>query len=300
MTIDDRLADEPGPWSLVRIGPGRERLVLGREAAQADFTVGVAPETDGLLADRIGWIAEAGGRSIGLEDPGLVRLAGDKQAMTDWWLARGIRTPPVCRVEPGSALPDDYESAAWPPYPAVLKPVDGAGCLETRIVRSPRSARFWRPSGSPMLLQPFVAGDSRSAAYLCGPGPTAGESVCWPIGLSRQSIVRQGVRLRYDGGSARVGARSLEAERGLGRLPGVRGWIGVDFIRDRETGLDTLLELNPRPTTSIVGYQAALGPGWIGAQWLAVLEGRAMAGLPEDGSSWSFDASGKVREETFR
>lgn len=300
-TLDDRLPAEAGPWSSWSVGDGRERAIVTERAARADFTLCVAPETDGILAERLGWIAAAGGRSLSTLDESLVRIAGDKGLMADWWRARGIRTPPVCRIEPGSALPDDYDSGEWPPYPAVLKPIDGAGCLETRFVRSSRSARRRRPSSAlsttTMALQPYIPGEPMSAAYLRGPG-TGGTAR--PIGLSSQSIVRRGGWLRYDGGTSFVGARSPEAERGAAALPGALGWIGIDLIRDPRTGVDTLLELNPRVTTSIVGYQAALGTGWIGAQWLAIALGEPPTEWPDVLPPRSFDGAGVVREETMR
>src|SRR3954451_14766020 len=58
--LDDRLPDEPGPWSIVRVGPGREEATFARLAAEADYTALIAPEAVGLLttwargADRVG------------------------------------------------------------------------------------------------------------------------------------------------------------------------------------------------------------------------------------------------------
>ena len=47
-------------------------------------------------------------------------------------------------------------------------------------------------------------------------------------------------------------------------IAGLRGFVGVDFIWDPERRHATLLEINPRPTTSIVGSESALARGLSG------------------------------------
>src|SRR5262249_55464396 len=49
LTVDARLPDEPGPWAIRRVGPGEERGILTRLAAEADHTALIAPETGGIL-----------------------------------------------------------------------------------------------------------------------------------------------------------------------------------------------------------------------------------------------------------
>ena len=49
MTLDERLSDEPGPWTVVRVRAGEEPESLARLAAEADYTLVVAPEFEGIL-----------------------------------------------------------------------------------------------------------------------------------------------------------------------------------------------------------------------------------------------------------
>src|SRR5262245_8994121 len=49
MTLDARLADDPGPWTVERIGEGQETDRVRELARTADFTVVIAPETMGIL-----------------------------------------------------------------------------------------------------------------------------------------------------------------------------------------------------------------------------------------------------------
>src|SRR5687767_11599539 len=51
VTLDDRLPDDPGPWTVVRVGPGEEPDQFSALAARSDFTALVAPEPGGVLAD---------------------------------------------------------------------------------------------------------------------------------------------------------------------------------------------------------------------------------------------------------
>ncbi len=86
-------------------------------------------------------------------------------------------------------------------------------------------------------------------------------------------------------------------------VPGLRGFVGVDFLLDAE-GRAMILEINPRPTTSYVGL-SRLGPaGTIAGAWLAAMT----TGL--DGTEWpdrlrelreqppvAFEADGSIRTE---
>jgi hypothetical protein len=38
-------------------------------------------------------------------------------------------------------------------------------------------------------------------------------------------------------------------------IPGLRGFVGVDLLLDEETGTVTVVEINPRLTTSYLGYR---------------------------------------------
>jgi hypothetical protein len=63
-----------------------------------------------------------------------------------------------------------------------------------------------------------------------------------------------------------------EAGRAVESVPGLFGWVGVDFIRE-ESGACTVLEINPRVTTSLVGLRACLPSGTIARAWLELEAG---------------------------
>ncbi len=253
MALDARLPDEPGPWTVVRIGPGQSITDL---SAVADHTALIAPETGGVLAD----LARSIPNSLGC-DPDSIELSADKLRLADHLIARGIPTPIGLKVRPSDGLPRDF------PYPAVLKPIDGAGSLDTFFVSSHRDSLTDLDDRTVALLQPYIPGEPKSATFIAGPGQLA-----MLVGVSRQTISREGRRFSYHGGS--ILDESLPddhpARLAVAAVSGLRGLIGVDFIDDPTTG-PIVIEINPRPTTSCVGLVIALGPGCLAAAWLGVV-----------------------------
>lgn len=267
MTLDGRLPEEPGPWTIVRVGPGAERATFARLAAEADSTALVAPETGGILLDRARTIAEAGGRSLG-SSPEAIALAGQKHELGLHLRRLGIPSPPGRLIDPRMGLPRDV------PYPAVLKPPDGAGAVATYCLAD---AEDW-PAGAERpeagLIQPFVAGVPMSASFLVADGRAH------LVGVGRQWIEVRGGRFVYRGGTvpAEVSRCDDHVLRAVAAVPGLRGWVGVDFLWDEEEALAVVLEINPRLTTSYVGLRRLLPPGALARAWLAVLDGTAEDG----------------------
>jgi predicted ATP-grasp superfamily ATP-dependent carboligase len=273
MTLDHRCDAEPGPWTIARIAPGEERNRLARLAAEVDFTASIAPETGGILADRARWIAAAGGRSLG-STPAAIELAGHKLRLAAHLAEQGIATPPCRRVVPAAGLPADF------PYPAVLKPIDGAGSVETYWVARPDACPDAARALAVAILQPFISGVPLSASFLVDDQGRARL-----IGVGRQAIVVREGRFGYRGGTVpAVWDRSNPLPRcAVESVAGLRGFVGVDFIQDQATGRATVLEINPRPTTSYVGLARLLSPGALAGAWLAAVGGRATG----DGCDWA-------------
>ncbi len=255
MTLDCRLPDEPGPWTVVRPGPDS----LPKLAARSNYTAPIAPETDGVLRDLVVSLTKAGARSIGCS-PQAIDLAGDKLRLADHLARSDIRCPSSRRVQPRNGLPADAT------YPAVLKPVDGAGSVDTYFIEGPDDPTVDRFTPEIGLLQPFIPGEPMSATFLIGRDGTA-----QLVGVGRQDIRRIGPQIAYRGGTILAESLPLNhpTRRAVGCVPGLMGLVGVDFIHDRATGRATVIEINPRPTTSCVGLVAAIGPGRLAAAWLA-------------------------------
>jgi predicted ATP-grasp superfamily ATP-dependent carboligase len=262
-TLDHRLGERPGPWSVAEIGPGEEDARVPELAAGADYTVLVAPETGGILEARTRALTAAGARLLGSLPEG-VALAGNKLKLAAHLAQRNLPTPPTQRVMPAEGLPTSFH------YPAVLKPIDGAGSVDTFLVfgadEVPREARALPEA----ILQPMMPGIAMSASILVDRN-----GVATVIGHARQRVSIHDARFHYDGGILPIGLAGLGPLLGkaVRSVDGLRGFIGVDFLWDEAGQTATILEINPRPTTSIVGWTQVLAQGRLARAWVAAVEG---------------------------
>jgi predicted ATP-grasp superfamily ATP-dependent carboligase len=258
MTLDARLPAEPGPWRVESIGPGEHDPRIRELCRTADFTVLVAPETRGILAEMTRDLESSGTRMLG-SSAAAVDLTGDKARLAAHLERYGIDTPPASVFVPSEGLP---ESAR---YPAVLKPVDGAGSLDTFYLDGPADLSDHARQMPRALLQPFVPGDPMSASFLVSP-----EGRSWLIAIGRQQMKLRDGRFEYHGGEIPVpcpgGAAQVRAA--LAAIEGLAGFVGVDFIWNVQSRRATILEINPRPTTSLVGLCRLLPPGLLARAWL--------------------------------
>ncbi len=254
--LDDRFSDLPGPWTTVKVGPGEAENLLSTLSQVAQYTLVVAPETGGLLA-RCHSLVERGWLGCSRAS---IELCTDKARLADHLREHGVRVPDHWVVHPGDPWP------AEAPEPAVLKPIDGAGSLDTQLVsRSPRLQGFQ----GPRLLQPFLPGTAMSVSFLVD-----SDDRRFLLGVGIQTLALSTSGTVYHGGHIPHGNASWadEARRAVDAVPGLRGWVGVDFIRD-EWGTCTVLEINPRVTTSLVGIRSHLPSGSLARAWLACARG---------------------------
>ena len=215
-----------------------ERPLFAELAQAADATVVIAPETDGALATRVRWTLEAGSELIG-PDPRVTELAADKHRLAEHLATRGIPVAEGIALEAGSRLPVDT------PYPAVLKPRDGAGSQQMHFLQQ-ADALLHIPAAA--RLEPYLEGLPISVGILSGPG-----GIC-PLPACRQILSEDG-KFTYLGGSfpldrqyAERGERlALRAAAACGTL---RGYLGVDLILGTNADADRVIEINPRLTTS--------------------------------------------------
>jgi len=251
---------------------GRDAALLGEESPRHEWTIVVAPETDGILRDRVATARRAGGRVAGCSGR-FIEIAGDKQQTAVALAAAGVPVPAGRALDAGPALPAGFHR------PAVCKARWGVGCEALAIVPSDAEP----PVGDmPRRVEAFVPGMPVGVSCLCGP---ASIHVLPPM---RQRF-SAGAAPRYLGGvplgeraliarAHRLARRSIDAVGRLATGPDAPvaavGWVGVDMILgDREDGRgDRVLEVNPRLTTSFVGLAALYRSSLVQAL-LAVAEG---------------------------
>jgi predicted ATP-grasp superfamily ATP-dependent carboligase len=173
--------------------------------------------------------------------------------------ATGVPVPDGRILEPEESLPHDFS------YPAVIKPVDGAGSQDTYLVAGPHDmppAYAWA-----RRLERYIPGLPTSVAFLCGPSGRVALEPC------RQRISEDG-RMQYLGGELplREGlaerARAL-GERALSAMPAAVGYVGVDLVLGRapDGSEDAVIEINPRLTTSYIGLRSAAVGSLAEAMW---------------------------------
>ena len=75
-------------------------------------------------------------------------------------------------------------------------------------------------------------------------------------------------------------------------FPGLRGWVGVDFLWDEVYSRVTILDVNPRLTTSYIGLRA-LARCNLTAAMLQTTAGESIAPFIWDGGRMRFAADGK-------
>lgn len=261
-----------------------------RLAADCDATIVIAPEIGGELTRWRRRVRAVGRRSLG---PSIeaVELLSDKHRTAELLRSRGVPACRGVRIKPG---PIDRAAMVGLSFPAVVKPIDGAGSLGVRLLRS---AEELSPSGIPRRLEAFAPGIAASVAVLCGPHGRCVLPAC------SQRLTDDG-QFRYLGGSTPLAlpldlrARAL-AERAVAAITGLSGYVGVDLVLgDDPAGADDMvIEINPRLTTSYVGLRR-LATSNLAAAMLDIAAGRSVSALRFHDGKVEFDSDGATRYTT--
>lgn len=251
-TLDARIPRTALPTGVEvhTIAPGRHDEVLRRLLQSADRAWIIAPESGGRLLACTELARRSGVEVVG-STPGAIRLASDKLRLSVHLRQRAL---PVPRTWPASAASRVAEQTG---FPLMVKPRIGAGCEGVRQVRDwPAMVRAIEgvvASGASAIIQEYIEGVPASASVLCARGRAN------PISLNGQEI-RLSPTCSYGGGWVPLEHASKDralqiAGRACETIPGLAGYVGVDLVLGREG--PTVIEVNPRLTTSYIGLRAA-------------------------------------------
>lgn len=262
--------------------------MFDRLAATCDATIVIAPEIAGELVSLCRRVVRVGGRLIG-PTAEAIELFADKHRTAEFLHRRGV---PACRGVRIEAGPIDRTQLASLPFPAVVKPIDGAGSLDVRLIRC---ADEVQSSGAPRRLEVLAPGMAASVAALCGPNSRFMLPAC------SQRISDDG-RFAYLGGAAPLAplldrrARML-AERALSTIGGLNGYVGVDLVLggDPAGAGDVVIEINPRLTTSYIGLRR-LAESNLAAALVDVAIGRPAGAPTFRAGRVTFDSDGTTRD----
>ncbi|MBI2192941.1 MAG: ATP-grasp domain-containing protein [Planctomycetes bacterium] len=253
-TLDERFEDHVLPAEVTLIGRGVERRALEDLASEADFSLVIAPEFDCILLERSKWLDGCRARRIG---PSLdaIELTSNKLALARHLVPFGIPAVGGCIFDPERGLP--ARDFAWP---AVLKPLYGAGSQATFLIRNDCEAHeagqraIHEGLRRNAILQRYCPGQPASVSFLLGPRRAVILMPC------TQNLSADG-RFRYLGGrspiSPELARRAMALAAGaVASVPGLLGYAGVDLILGQPKENDVVMEINPRLTTSYVGLRA--------------------------------------------
>ncbi len=245
-------------WHVTRRGDDVPGLVAGI-APDMDFCFCIAPEFGGWL-ERYTSTIEASGTTI-LSQPGpAVVAASDKLGSLNRLEHRGIKVPPSQSLK-------DFASDPRLHFPLVVKPRHGAGCVGVMLVREERDLKravdleahegFFPPD---LICQEFIDGKPLSASFI------ATGHHARLLGINEQDISLSPVLdapSKYSGGVVGPGFPGLEpacTEIGaaMHAMLNLHGYFGFDFIKTAQ-GEMFVVEINPRLTTSFVGFKEVVG-----------------------------------------
>ncbi len=219
------------------------------DSGDIDAVWPIAPETGGILERVTDAIVHSGRALLGSRRTA-IRTCASKYATARRLGAHGLPVVPTYRLRAGFVP----SPGRW-----VLKPDDGVGGEGTQLCDdADMLAAAWEDLGKPAgwVAQPYVDGESASLSLAASDGTAA------LLTVNRQRIVVRGRRfvlLACDVnalGAYRKGLRDL-GPRIAAAVPGLWGYVGVDLIVHGRSA--TILEVNPRLTTSYAGLKQALG-----------------------------------------
>ncbi|HEX9173568.1 MAG TPA: ATP-grasp domain-containing protein, partial [Telluria sp.] len=215
--------------------------------AAADAVWPLASEPDYLL-ERLSRQVLRGGRVLLGSAPAAIRVAASKITTARALLAAGVNA--VDTYSPQESLP--LGEGAW-----VVKPDDGAGCLDTRLFSDRGAALTWTRASAAegYVLQPFVSGKLGSLSMLCRDG------VARVLSRNLERVAVRDNQFHFLGSTVNGiddadGALERMAQQVAAAIPGLWGYVGVDFILTADG--PTVLEVNARLTAAYAGLHASL------------------------------------------
>lgn len=204
--------------------------------------------------------------------PGAVQVAGSKLKLAQVLAEGGVAT--VATYSPHDAVP--WDGGAW-----VVKPDDGAGCLHTMLFSDRAAALAWiRANGADgYVLQPFVPGRPGSLSLICCDG------MARVLSCNQERVAMRDNRFHVLGSIVSGladddGMLERLAQQVAAALPGLWGYVGVDFILTAHGAV--VLDVNPRLTAAYAGLHASIDHNPAGLV-LDLLNGSGMMPSPAPG-----------------
>lgn len=225
---------------------------------QADVIFLIAPEFDDILYELTRQAVAAGLMVIGA---GLdtVQIASDKLRTAALLKQSNIDAPLSFNINDwANSIGQFSQSQAW-----LAKPVKGVGCEGITVLQDTQAVQSWMNALKPAekedyFLQMFLEGDIASLSMCCHQGKA------WLLSCNQLIVKQIDNTICLDSikvnGFADAWQQFEKLAQGIAEsLPNETAYLGVDVVMDTENKTLSVLEINPRLTSSYVGLAHATG-----------------------------------------
>jgi predicted ATP-grasp superfamily ATP-dependent carboligase len=272
------------------------QAAVQKSAESADAVYVIAPESDNVLRSLLANFESKNIQSLNCLSSAVGRVS-DKAVFQDHVKRLGVPTPESVVLSVHSDVKKTAETVSGRiGFPVVFKPLNEVGCTGLSVVKSKRSVAgavkkiVQESSSKYFMAQELIHGVSASVSLIS----TGSEAL--PVSLNKQnvSLGTPGSASTYDGGivpfdSPQKHAALSVAKRIVESFKGLRGYVGVDLVLSEDEPV--VIELNPRLTTSYVGFRRVAGFNPAQAIVDAVLERK----LPQNNESRGYAYFLKVK-----
>ena len=242
-TLDPRVTFECADAEIIKINKAGDYITQMKNlASEADFAWIIAPEHETNLKSLIDVLNVAGVHTLNC-DVKSIRICGDKIDCGKVLHAAGVPIIPILSVSELQSYVDEV----------VVKPRFGVGCENLYVFTNGKEALARIEQNEKWIAQPYIYGEHRSMSLLCWQGEAK------ILSCNEQEFVGfPQPRLRACKVNICAVSNELDvlAQRIAAALPGLRGFVGVDYIVTDKKYF--IVEVNPRLTTSYIGLAEVL------------------------------------------
>lgn len=273
------------PLSDIMTNSHHQSLIIDKEMSfhqhytqsikQADAVLIIAPETDGLLQSLQQSVLNQGKKLLGCA-PQATQICTDKIACHQQLVSNHVQTPHT--VTASNWLLNSFDSASG----FIIKPRDGAGCLDTLFFGNSSAVAAYLTSRSldveQTIVQPYIEGNTLSLSLLCD------DKTSRVLAINQQHIQLDEGQLSFHGCSVNgvveaqfsLTQATAIAQQTHRAISGLWGFIGIDLIVTDNQAY--VVDINPRLTTSYVALHQSLSLN--PAQLLLTMMEQGLAALP--------------------
>jgi len=265
--LDARIAQYNPPLKADKIlqvsSPDGFEQALEKAIGSIEAVYVIAPESNGTLQFLVERVEDSG--LLSLNSPSVaVARAADKAAVIERAKGLGLFFPKTLMINASDSVAVATEAVVCNVgFPAVIKPLSGAGCSGLNIVRDETEAEeailqiTEGQSSDGIIAQELIEGTPASVSLLCN-GKTAE-----PVSLNLQDITLtppDGIST-YNGGFVPLEhplkKEAFDAAKSLAEsFDCLKGYICVDLVLGNEKVF--IAEINPRLTTSYIGLRKVI------------------------------------------